>query len=259
MIDRETSYERNTNYISQHSPYMSSNGSPWMKKWLTKIKGSPPTQLSGSLRIPHCKHAQSPHFCRTWQNGLFQQSVNQMWTYEESWQDEADDGNGEQLWGDCEWLDEGDRQGWTHMECSVWSSVLTQSQISGGISTWQWVAKWPEQPHWKQFPSLLGSHHIYPLESFFPPPELPWSPPPELVQLPPDLPLLRAGNGKPFLSPQDRCPQGFEFRPQMISAVSVGSVMYLGCDKDQWRWRSKCISYVVLRGVILEQWNGLLT
>ena len=27
----------------------------------------------------------------------------------------------------------------------------------------------------------------------------------------------------------------------------------LGCDKDQWRWRSKCISYVVLRGVIPEQ------
>ena len=20
--------------------------------------------------------------------------------------------------------------------------------------------------------------------------------------------------------------------------------MYLGCDKDQWRWRSKCISYI---------------
>ena len=30
-------------------------------------------------------------------------------------------------------------------------------------------------------------------------------------------------------------------------------LMYLGCDKDQWRWRSKCISYVVLRGAILEQ------
>ena len=27
-------------------------------------------------------------------------------------------------------------------------------------------------------------------------------------------------------------------------------VMYLGCDKDQWRWRSKCMSYVVLRGGI---------
>ena len=30
-------------------------------------------------------------------------------------------------------------------------------------------------------------------------------------------------------------------------------LIYLGCDKDQWRWRSKCISYVVLRGVIQEQ------
>ena len=27
----------------------------------------------------------------------------------------------------------------------------------------------------------------------------------------------------------------------------------LGCDKDQWRWRSKCISYVVLRGAIQKQ------
>ena len=108
------------------------------------------------------------------------------------------------------------------MECSVWSSVLTQLWISAGILTWQRVAKWPEQPHWKQFPSLLGSHHIYPLKFFFPPPELPWSPPPELVQLPPDLPLLRADNGEPFLSPQDRCPEGFEFWPWMISAVSVG-------------------------------------
>ena len=109
------------------------------------------------------------------------------------------------------------------MECSVQSSVLTQSRISGGISTWQQVAKWPGQPHQKQFPSLLGSHHIYPLESFFPPPELPRSPPPELFQLPPDLPLLRAGNGEPFLSPHDRCPEGFEFQPWMISAVSAGS------------------------------------
>ena len=24
-------------------------------------------------------------------------------------------------------------------------------------------------------------------------------------------------------------------------------MIYLGCDKDQWRWRSKCIFYVVLR------------
>ena len=30
----------------------------------------------------------------------------------------------------------------------------------------------------------------------------------------------------------------------------TNTVMYLGCDKDQWRWRSKCISYVVLRGAI---------
>ena len=30
-------------------------------------------------------------------------------------------------------------------------------------------------------------------------------------------------------------------------------LMYLGCDKDQWRWRSKCMSYVVLRGAIREQ------
>ena len=30
-------------------------------------------------------------------------------------------------------------------------------------------------------------------------------------------------------------------------------LMYLGCDKDQWRWRSKCMSYVALRGAILEQ------
>ena len=36
--------------------------------------------------------------------------------------------------------------------------------------------------------------------------------------------------------------------------LTVGSrMMYLGCDKDQWIWRSKCISYVVLRGAILEQ------
>ena len=31
------------------------------------------------------------------------------------------------------------------------------------------------------------------------------------------------------------------------------TVIYLGCDKEQWRWRSKCISYLVLRGVIREQ------
>ena len=35
--------------------------------------------------------------------------------------------------------------------------------------------------------------------------------------------------------------------------LSLMTLMYLGCNKDQWRWRSKCISYVVLRGVILEQ------
>ena len=38
-----------------------------------------------------------------------------------------------------------------------------------------------------------------------------------------------------------------------IVICKVGPVMYLGCDKDQWRWRFTCISYVVLRGVILEQ------
>ena len=27
-------------------------------------------------------------------------------------------------------------------------------------------------------------------------------------------------------------------------------VMYQGCNKDWWRWRSKCMSYVVLQGVI---------
>ena len=38
------------------------------------------------------------------------------------------------------------------------------------------------------------------------------------------------------------------------SSLVVGSKMiYLGCDKDQWRWRSKCISYMVLRGAIWEQ------
>ena len=37
------------------------------------------------------------------------------------------------------------------------------------------------------------------------------------------------------------------------SLVMKSTVMYLGCDKDQWRWRSKCISYVVLRVAILEQ------
>ena len=35
--------------------------------------------------------------------------------------------------------------------------------------------------------------------------------------------------------------------------------MYLGCNKDWWRWRSKCMNYVVLRGVVQEQWDGLLT
>ena len=37
------------------------------------------------------------------------------------------------------------------------------------------------------------------------------------------------------------------------SSYLGSKMMYLGCDKDQWRWRSKCISYVVLRGVIQEQ------
>ena len=39
--------------------------------------------------------------------------------------------------------------------------------------------------------------------------------------------------------------------PILKSSLTVGSkMMYLGCDKDQWRWRSKCMSYVVLRGAI---------
>ena len=33
----------------------------------------------------------------------------------------------------------------------------------------------------------------------------------------------------------------------------IKPLMYLGCNKDQWRWRSKCISYVVLRGATQEQ------
>ena len=47
--------------------------------------------------------------------------------------------------------------------------------------------------------------------------------------------------------------------PQVKYLVVVQyTLMYLGCNKDQWRWRSKCMSYVVLRGAIWEQWNGLL-
>ena len=42
--------------------------------------------------------------------------------------------------------------------------------------------------------------------------------------------------------------------PILNSSLAVGSkMMYLGCDKDQWRWRSKCMSYVVLRGAVREQ------
>ena len=33
----------------------------------------------------------------------------------------------------------------------------------------------------------------------------------------------------------------------ILTPLTTKVVMYLGCDKDQWRWRSKCISYVVLR------------
>ena len=42
--------------------------------------------------------------------------------------------------------------------------------------------------------------------------------------------------------------------PILNSSLAVGSkMMYLRCDKDQWRWRSKCMSYVVLRDTVQEQ------
>ena len=39
---------------------------------------------------------------------------------------------------------------------------------------------------------------------------------------------------------------------------SVEPLIYLGCNKDQWSQRSKYKSYVALRGMLQEQWNGLL-
>ena len=48
------------------------------------IKDSLPTQLSGSLCIPHHRHVRSHHLHRTWQNGLLQQNMSWMRTYEES-------------------------------------------------------------------------------------------------------------------------------------------------------------------------------
>ena len=45
-------------------------------------------------------------------------------------------------------------------------------------------------------------------------------------------------------------PPGTNFEKLHRSGLQM---MYLGCEKDQWRLRSKCISYVVLRGAIREQ------
>ena len=47
--------------------------------------------------------------------------------------------------------------------------------------------------------------------------------------------------------------KGIPVGSQVNPATGTGMVIYLGCNKDQWRWRSKCISYVVLRGAIWEQ------
>ena len=42
--------------------------------------------------------------------------------------------------------------------------------------------------------------------------------------------------------------------PILKCPLTVGSkMMYLGCDKDWWKWRSACMSYVVPRDAVREQ------
>ena len=47
-------------------------------------------------------------------------------------------------------------------------------------------------------------------------------------------------------------------RTLLITSVFGMPLICLGCNKDQWSWGPKYISYVALRVVIREQGNGLL-